>query len=80
MYIDDFTKISNYLAPFSKYEILLVMEATDIYHLTMLSYLLEQDLNSSVLKQLFIHAFTKFMTIKKIKIDVKNAYIISIFT
>ena len=75
----DFTKLSSYLAPFSKDEILIVMEATGIYHLTLLSYLLEQELNVSVVNPLFIHAFTKSMTIRKTKTDAKDAHIISIF-
>ncbi|MCK5536938.1 MAG: transposase, partial [Bacteroidales bacterium] len=62
MDMDDFTKLSEYLSPFSKDEILVVMEATGIYHLTLLSYLLEQELSVSVVNPLFIHAFTKSMT------------------
>ena len=79
MDMTDFTKLSNYLSPFSKDEILIVMEATGIYHLTLLSYLLEQELNVSVVNPLFIHAFTKSMTIRKTKTDAKDAHIISIF-
>lgn len=79
MDMTDFTKLSNYLAPFSKDEILIVMEATGIYHLTLLSYLLEQRLHVSVVNPLFIHAFTKSMTIRKTKTDAKDAHIISIF-
>ena len=75
----DFIKLSDYLSPFSKDEILIVMEATGIYHLTLLSYLLEQGLNVSVVNPLFIHAFTKSMTIRKTKTDSKDAHIISIF-
>lgn len=55
------------------------MEATGIYHLNLLSYLLEQGLNVSVVNPLFIHAFTKSMTIRKTKTDTKDAHIISIF-
>jgi len=79
MDMDDFTKLSEYLSPFSKDEILIVMEATGIYHLNLLSYLLEQELNVSVVNPLFIHAFTKSMTIRKTKTDAKDAHIISIF-
>jgi transposase len=79
MDMTDFTKLSDYLTPFSKDEILIVMEATGIYHLTLLSYLLEQGLNVSVMNPLFIHAFTKSMTIRKTKTDAKDAHIISIF-
>jgi len=79
MNITDFTKLSDYLAPFSKDEILIVMEATGIYHLNLLSYLLEQGLSVSVVNPLFIHAFTKSMTIRKTKTDAKDAHIISIF-
>ena len=79
MDITDFTKLSDYLAPFSKDEILIVMEATGIYHLNLLSFFLEQGLNVSVVNPLFIHAFTKSMTIRKTKTDVKDAHIISIF-
>lgn len=79
MDMTDFTKLNEYLAPFSKDEILIVMEATGIYHLTLLSFLLEQELNVSVVNPLFIHAFTKSMTIRKTKTDSKDAHIISIF-
>ena len=79
MDITDFTKLSEYLTPFSKDEILIVMEATGIYHLNLLSFFLEQGLNVSVVNPLFIHAFTKSMTIRKTKTDAKDAYIISIF-
>lgn len=79
MDMTDFTKLSEYLSSFSKDEILIVMEATGIYHLTLLSYLLEQELNVSVVNPLFIHAFTKSMTIRKTKTDAKDAHIISLF-
>ena len=79
MDMTDFTKLSDYLAPFSKDEILIVMEATGIYHLNLLSFFLEQELNVSVVNPLFIHAFTKSMTIRKIKTDAKDAHIISLF-
>jgi len=79
MDITDFTKLSDYLAPFSKDEILIVMEATGIYHLNLLSFFLEQGLNVSVVNPLFIHAFTKSMTIRKTKTDAKDAHIISLF-
>jgi len=79
MDMTDFTKLSNYLSPFSNDEILVVMEATGIYHLNLLSYLLEQDLSVSVVNPLFIHAFTKSMTIRKTKTDAKDAHIISLF-
>jgi transposase len=79
MDIDDFTNLTNYLAPFSNDEILIVMEATGIYHLNLLSFFLERGLNVSVVNPLFIHAFTKSMTIRKTKTDAKDAHIISIF-
>ena len=79
MDMTDFTKLSEYLAPFSKDEILIVMEATGIYHLNLLSFFLEQGLNVSVVNPLFIHAFTKSMTIRKTKTDAKDAHIISLF-
>jgi len=79
MDITDFTKLSNYLSSFSKDEILIIMEATGIYHLNLLSYLLEQGLNVSAVNPLFIHAFTKSMTIRKTKTDAKDAHIISLF-
>jgi len=79
MDITDFTKLSEYLSPFSKDEILIVMEATGIYHLNLLSFFLEQGLSVSVVNPLFIHAFTKSMTIRKTKTDAKDAHIISLF-
>ena len=79
MDMTDFTKLSEYLFPFSKNEILIVMEATGIYHLNLLSFFLEQGLSVSVVNPLFIHAFTKSMTIRKTKTDAKDAHIISLF-
>ena len=79
MDMTDFTKLSEYLSSFSKDEILIVMEATGIYHLNLLSFFLEQGLNVSVVNPLFIHAFTKSMTIRKTKTDAKDAHIISLF-
>jgi len=79
MDIKHFTTLANYLAPFSNGEILIVMEATGIYHLNLLSFFLEQGLNVAVVNPLFIHAFTKSMTIRKTKTDSKDAHIISIF-
>jgi transposase len=76
---DDFSKLLDYLAPFSNSEILIVMEATGIYHLNLLSYLLEQGLNVSVVNPMFIHAFTKSLSIRKTKTDAKDAHTISIF-
>jgi transposase len=79
MDIEHFTNLANYLAPFSNDEILIVMEATGIYHLNLFSFFLEQGLNVSVVNPLFIYAFTKSMTIRKTKTDSKDAHIISIF-
>ena len=79
MDMTDFTRLSDYLAPFSNNEILIVMEATGIYHLNLLSYLLEQGLNVSVVNPMFIHAFTKSLSIRKTKTDAKDAHTISIF-
>ena len=79
MNMTDFTKVSEYLAPFSKDKILIVMEATGIYHLNLLSFFLEQEFNVSAVNPLFIHAFTKSMTIRNTKTDAKDAHIISIF-
>ena len=79
MDIDNFTNLANYLAKFSNDEILIVMEATGIYHLNLLSFFLEQGFDTSVVNPLFIHAFTKSMTIRKTKTDSKDAHIISIF-
>jgi len=79
MDIVDFKTLWSYLEPFSKNEILIVMEATGIYHLNLLSWFLEKGLDISVVNPLFIHAFTKSMTIRKTKTDSKDAYIISIF-
>jgi len=79
MNMSDFCKLSDYLAPFSNNEVLIVMEATGIYHLNLLSYLLEQGFNVSAVNPMFIHAFTKSLSIRKTKTDAKDAHIISIF-
>ena len=55
------------------------MEATGIYHLNLLSYLLEQGFNVSAVNPMFIHAFAKSLSIRKTKTDAKDAHIISIF-
>ena len=79
MNMSDFCKLSDYLAPFSNNEVLIVMEATGIYHLNLLSYLLEQGFNVSAVNPMFIHAFAKSLSIRKTKTDAKDAHIISIF-
>lgn len=79
MNISDFCKLSDYLSSFSSNEVLIVMEATGIYHLNLLSYLLEKGLNVSTVNPMFIHAFTKSLSLRKTKTDAKDAHIISIF-
>ena len=76
---NDFTKLYNLLSSFSKDEVLICIEATGIYHLNLLSFLLEHDLNVSVINPLFVNAFTKSITIRKTKTDTKDAYTISLF-
>lgn len=76
----DFTKLGNMLSSFSKDEILICIEATGIYHLNLLSYLLESDLNVCVINPLFVNAFTKSITIRKTKTDSKDAHTIALFT
>jgi len=77
---EDFTKLGNMLSSFSKDEILICIEATGIYHLNLLSYLLELDLNVCVINPLFVNAFTKSITIRKTKTDSKDAHTIALFT
>jgi len=79
MNMSDFCKLSDYLASFSSNEILIVMEATGIYHLNLLSYLLKQGFNVSAVNPMFIHAFAKSLSIRKTKTDAKDAHVISIF-
>jgi len=63
MSMDDFTKLLDYLTPFSQNELLIVMEAIGIYHLNLLSYLLEEGFNVSVVNPMFIYAYTKSLSI-----------------
>lgn len=75
----DFTRLGSILSAFSKDEILICIEATGIYHLNLLSFLLESNLSVSVVNPLFVNAFTKSITIRKTKTDSKDAHTIALF-
>jgi transposase len=79
MSYEDFTNLGSILSSFSKDEILICIEATGIYHLNLLSFLLELNFNVCVINPLFVNAFTKSITIRKTKTDSKDAYTISLF-
>jgi len=77
---DGFDTLLEYLSSYSKEELLVSMEATGIYHLPLLSFLLENSFNSVVINPILIKSFIDSTTLRKTKNDKKDATSIALFS
>lgn len=75
-----FDTLIEYLSSYSKDELLIAMEATGIYHLPLLSFLLENSFNSVVINPILIKSFISSTTLRKTKNDKKDAASIALFS
>ena len=77
---EGFDALLKHLSSFSKKELLVSMEATGIYHLPLLSFLLENSFNSVVINPILIKSFIGSTTLRKTKNDKKDATSIALFS
>ncbi len=77
---DGFDTLLKHLSTYSKEEILVAMEATGIYHLPLLSFLLENSFKSVVINPILIKSFISSTTLRKTKNDKKDAASIALFS
>lgn len=76
---DDFEGLVLSLSGYEKQSTLIVMESTGSYHYTLLSFLLSNDFNVSVVNPQLINNFIKSDTLRKTKNDKKDALAIANF-
>ncbi len=77
---DGFNTFLEYLSSYPKDKLLVSMEATGIYHLPLLSFLLENSFNSVVINPILIKSFIGSTTLRKTKNDKKDATSIALFS
>jgi transposase len=77
---DGFNTFLEYLKPYPKDKLLVSMEATGIYHLPLLSFLLENSFHSVVINPILIKSFIGSTTLRKTKNDKKDATSIALFS
>jgi len=77
---DGFDTLLEYLSSYSKDKLLVAMEATGIYHLPLLSFLLENSFKSVVINPILIKSFISSTTLRKTKNDKKDASLIALFS
>jgi len=76
---DGFNTLLKHLSSYSKEELLIAMEATGIYHLPLLSFLLENSFKCVVINPILIKSFIGSTTLRKTKNDKKDASLIALF-
>lgn len=76
---EDFSELSNKLSVFNKESILVVMESTGSYHLTLMSFLMNNDYKVCIVNPYLINNFIKSDTLRKTKNDKKDAQAIANF-
>jgi transposase len=77
---DGFNTLLEYMSSYSKDKLLVSMEATGIYHLPLLSFLLENSFQSVVINPILIKSFIGSTTLRKTKNDKKDATSIALFS
>jgi len=77
---DGFNTLLKHLSSYSKEELLIAMEATGIYHLPLLSFLLENSFKCVVINPILIKSFIGSTTLRKTKNDKKDASLIALFS
>lgn len=77
---DGFNTFLEYLKPYPKDKLLVSMEATGIYHIPLLSFLLKHSFKSVVINPILIKSFIGSTTLRKTKNDKKDATSIALFS
>lgn len=77
---EGFNALLKHLSSYSKEKLLVSMEATGIYHLPLLSFLLENSFKSVVINPILIKSFIDSTTLRKTKNDKKDATSIALFS
>ena len=77
---DGFNALLKHLSSYPKEKLLVTMEATGIYHLPLLSFLLENSFKSVVINPILIKSFIGSTTLRKTKNDKKDATSIALFS
>jgi len=77
---EGFNAFLKHLSSYSKEKLLVSMEATGIYHLPLLSFLLENSFHSVVVNPILIKSFIGSTTLRKTKNDKKDATSIALFS
>jgi transposase len=77
---EGFNALLKHLSSYSKEKFLVSMEATGIYHLPLLSFLLENSFKSVVINPILIKSFIGSTTLRKTKNDKKDATSIALFS
>ena len=77
---DGFNALLKHLSSYPKEKLLVAMEATGIYHLPLLSFLLENSFKSVVINPILIKSFIGSTTLRKTKNDKKDATSIALFS
>jgi transposase len=77
---EGFDTLLKYLSSYPKEKLLVSMEATGIYHLPLLSFLLENSFKSVVINPILIKSFIGSTTLRKTKNDKKDATSIALFS
>jgi transposase len=77
---EGFNTLLKYLSSYPKEKLLVSMEATGIYHLPLLSFLLENSFHSVVVNPILIKSFIGSTTLRKTKNDKKDATSIALFS
>jgi len=76
---DGFNELAKLLQNYSKDELLLLCESTGIYHLNLLSFLLEKEYRCAVVNPMLIKAHIQSSTLRKSKTDTIDAKHIALF-
>jgi len=76
---EGFNAFLKHLSSYSKDKLLIAMEATGIYHLPLLSFLLENSFKCVVINPILIKSFIASTTLRKTKNDKKDSLSIAFF-
>ncbi|MDR3345731.1 MAG: IS110 family transposase [Campylobacteraceae bacterium] len=76
---EGFDTLIKHLSSLNKDKLLISMEATGIYHMPLLCFLIENGFKCTVTNPLLISKFIASSTLRKTKNDKKDAYLIALF-
>ncbi len=80
MNIEGFKNFVKNLKKFDKTMIKITAESTGVYFVNLYNYLIKKGFNVSVVNPLLIHNFHKSMSLRKMKTDKRDSFVIAVFT